>query len=443
MTTGRAGTEPLLEVEGLEVVYHTEEQPLHGAPRRELRRATARDRRHRGRVGLRQVDAQRDAHGAPAAERRGHRRPHRVWDERRARPTPRGAPAPARERAGDDLPGPALEPEPDLHDRGADDATSCARTAASGPTSGRCAQRAIAMLERVGIPDAAKRLDDYPHQFSGGMRQRIMIAMALMLEPALLIADEADVRARRDARGADHRAPARAARRARHGDPLHLARPRRRRAGVRPGRGHVRGPCRRGGGRLRALRAAAAPLYAGARWPPSRRASGAESGWSRSPGASRASRRFRPAASSPTAAPTPSPSTASASRAGSGSTGGTCAATGTTPSPAMKEWSSGRDATRLCRCMACARCSPSALGGSIACSGTSRRRARRRRRRPRDPSRRDARPRRRVGLRARRRSGRRSSGSRRRPRARSSSTASDVYAHARRRATAPARGACR
>jgi peptide/nickel transport system ATP-binding protein len=51
-------------------------------------------------------------------------------------------------------------------------------------------EREIAMLERVGIPDAAKRLDDYPHQFSGGMRQRIMIAMALMLEPALLIADE-------------------------------------------------------------------------------------------------------------------------------------------------------------------------------------------------------------------------------------------------------------
>ena len=51
-------------------------------------------------------------------------------------------------------------------------------------------ERAATVLERVGIPDARRRLDDYPHQFSGGMRQRIMIAMALMLEPALLIADE-------------------------------------------------------------------------------------------------------------------------------------------------------------------------------------------------------------------------------------------------------------
>ena len=59
-----------------------------------------------------------------------------------------------------------------------------------GHTKAQAYDHAVRMLEMVGIPDARERANNYPHEFSGGMRQRVMIAMALSCEPELLIADE-------------------------------------------------------------------------------------------------------------------------------------------------------------------------------------------------------------------------------------------------------------
>ena len=124
-------------------------------------------------------------------------------------------------------------------------------------------RRAVELLDLVGIPDAGKRVDDFPHQMSGGMRQRAMIAMALSCNPKLLIADEPTTALDVTIQAQILDLMRRLAARTRHGDPVHHARPGRCRRDGRSGGGDVRWARGRGGQRSSHLRRAQDALYGG------------------------------------------------------------------------------------------------------------------------------------------------------------------------------------
>ena len=153
---------------------------LGGARRANASASSANRARARRRYSWRPWDCSREERALRAAACASTARKSWAWS--------RGAESRARLEAHHDFPG-----SDDLAHAASEDRRAARRSAGEPPrlvVGRREARRVCTMLERVRVPEAARRMRQYPHELSGGMRQRVMIGMSLLCEPSLLIADE-------------------------------------------------------------------------------------------------------------------------------------------------------------------------------------------------------------------------------------------------------------
>ena len=233
--------QPLLEVKDLVVHFETEDGIVQAVDGISYTVDTGQALGHRRRVRLGQVRVVDDRDGPDARGQRAHQRVDHV---RRQGPARRPRDEEMRQVRGGDIAMIFQDPLSSLHPfYKIGDQLVEAHRSHNDVSKAQARDRAIEMLGLVGIPDPRSRIDGYPHEFSGGMRQRVMIAMALINDPKLLIADEPttalDVTVQAQILELIQKLQQRARHRGRHDHP----RPRRRRRG-RPRRSRS---CTRGG----------------------------------------------------------------------------------------------------------------------------------------------------------------------------------------------------